>query len=261
MSTSWCLRRRRSLSSARRREPGGAARGRREQTARANAARRCSERKRCALDCSQDAGFSAPGAGTDRAKPGPMLPILRIAVTSPVTEHRALMGRVLASTRPDRGEGDAESFAPAWSDCALPITAARWAADDYDLLALDDEVWRCFGRHGRCELRIVDDGSDLDGLAERPPDRRAVSALRRLDEPGLGDAVLPADPRGARGDVRPPPSARGGRARSRARYVALGAAARAARQPFAAGGRALSRRRAARDRKDPAPSRSRRVRS
>jgi hypothetical protein len=95
-----------------------------------------------------------------------MLPNLRIAVTSPVTEHRALMGRVLASTRPDRGEGDAEAFAPAWSDCALPVTASRWVADDYDLLALDDEVWRCFGRHGRCELRIVDDGTDRELLAE-----------------------------------------------------------------------------------------------
>ena len=71
-----------------------------------------------------------------------MLPTFRIAAASPVPAHRALLTRVLASTRLDRGESDPEGFAPAWSDAALPVTAARWAADDYDLLALDDEVWR-----------------------------------------------------------------------------------------------------------------------
>jgi hypothetical protein len=76
------------------------------------------------------------------------------------------MARVLASTRLDRGESDPDGFAPSWSEAAIAVTAARWAGDEYDLLALDDEVWRCIGRHGRCELRIVDDGADLDRLAE-----------------------------------------------------------------------------------------------
>jgi hypothetical protein len=95
-----------------------------------------------------------------------MLPLLRIAASSPITAHRALLARVLASTRIDRGESDPEAFGPVWSEAAIAVTAARWAGDDYDLLALDDEVWRCFGRHGRCELRIVDDGAELDRLAE-----------------------------------------------------------------------------------------------
>ncbi|HVU50097.1 MAG TPA: hypothetical protein VHL80_05395 [Polyangia bacterium] len=96
-----------------------------------------------------------------------MLPLLRIATSSPVPAHRALLTRVLASTRLDRGEpSDPDGFAPAWSDAAIPVAAARWAGDEYDLLALDDEVWRCIGRRGRCELRLVDDGADLDRLAE-----------------------------------------------------------------------------------------------
>jgi hypothetical protein len=95
-----------------------------------------------------------------------MLPLLRIAASSPVPAHRALLVRVLASTRLDRGESDPDGFAPAWSEAAIAVTAARWAGDEYDLLALDDEVWRCIGRHGRCELRLVDDGADLDRLAE-----------------------------------------------------------------------------------------------
>ena len=94
------------------------------------------------------------------------MPLLRIAASSPIPAHRALLARVLASARLDRGESDAEGFTPSWSDAALAVTAARWAGDDYDLLALDDEVWRCFGRQGRCEIRIVDDGADLDRLAE-----------------------------------------------------------------------------------------------
>ena len=95
-----------------------------------------------------------------------MMPLLRIAASSPIPAHRALLARVLSTARLDRGESDGEGFAPVWPDAALVVTAARWAGDDYDLLALDDEVWRCFGRHGRCELRIVDDGADLDRLAE-----------------------------------------------------------------------------------------------
>jgi hypothetical protein len=95
-----------------------------------------------------------------------MLPLLRIAVSSPIPAHRALLARVLASTRLDRGESDPDGFGPAWSDAAIAVTAARWAGDEYDLLALDDEVWRCIGRHGRCELRIVDDGADLERLSE-----------------------------------------------------------------------------------------------
>ena len=95
-----------------------------------------------------------------------MLPLLRIAASSPVPAHRALMARVLASTRLDRGESDPDGFAPSWSEARIAVTAARWAGDEYDLLALDDEVWRCIGRHGRCELRIVDDGAELDRLAE-----------------------------------------------------------------------------------------------
>jgi hypothetical protein len=100
--------------------------------------------------------------GDDRA----MLPLLRIAASSPVPAHRALLARVLASTRLDRGEADPDGFVPSWSDAAIAVTAGRWAGDEYDLLALDDEVWRCIGRHGRCELRIVDDGADLERLAE-----------------------------------------------------------------------------------------------
>jgi hypothetical protein len=95
-----------------------------------------------------------------------MLPHLRVAASSPVPAHRALLARVLASTRLDRGESDTEGFLPLWSEAAIAVTAGRWAGDEYDLLALDDEVWRCVGRHGRCELRIVDDGADLDRLAE-----------------------------------------------------------------------------------------------
>ena len=95
-----------------------------------------------------------------------MLPHLRIAASSPVPTHRALLARVLASTRLDRGDSDPEAFAPLWSDAAIAVTVGRWAGDEYDLLALDDEVWRCFGRHGRCELRIVDDGAELDRLTE-----------------------------------------------------------------------------------------------
>jgi hypothetical protein len=95
-----------------------------------------------------------------------MLPLLRIAASSPVPAHRALLARVLASTRLDRNESDPDGFAPAWSEACIAVTAARWAGDEYDLLALDDEVWRCIGRHGRCELRLVDDGAELDRLAE-----------------------------------------------------------------------------------------------
>jgi hypothetical protein len=96
-----------------------------------------------------------------------MLPLLRFAVSSPVPAHRALLARVLASARHDRAEsGDADGFAPAWTEAAIPVSVARWAAEDYDLLVLDDEVWRCFGQHGRCELRIVDDGGEPDRLAE-----------------------------------------------------------------------------------------------
>jgi hypothetical protein len=95
-----------------------------------------------------------------------MLPLLRIAASSPVPAHRTLLSRVLASTRLDRGEADPDGFAPAWSDAAIAVTAGRWAGDEYDLLALDDEVWRCIGRHGRCELRLVDDGADVERLAE-----------------------------------------------------------------------------------------------
>jgi len=95
-----------------------------------------------------------------------MLPLLRIAASSPVPAHRTLLARVLASTRLDRGEADPDGFAPAWSDAALAVTAGRWAGDEYDLLALDDEVWRCIGRHGRCELCLVDDGADVERLAE-----------------------------------------------------------------------------------------------
>ena len=174
-----------------------------------------------------------------------MLPSFRLAVSSPVAAHRALVGRVLTSARLDRGDGDPDAFAPAWSDGAIAVTTARWAGDDYDLLALDDEVWRSFGRHGRCEVRIVDDGAEPERLAESALQMAVcVPALRRLDEPGLGDAVLPADPRRARGDVRSSPAARRGRSRPRARHVALGAAARAAREPLAAAGGALPRRRA-----------------
>jgi hypothetical protein len=95
-----------------------------------------------------------------------MLPLLRIAASSPVPAHRTLLTRVLASTRLDRGESDPDAFLPQWSDAAIAVTVGRWAGDEYDLLALDDEVWRCIGRHGRCELRLVDDGADLDRLAE-----------------------------------------------------------------------------------------------
>jgi hypothetical protein len=95
-----------------------------------------------------------------------MSPMFRIAASSPVTPHRALLARVLASTRLDRGDGDPEAFAPAWSEAAIPVLAGRWVNDDTDLLALDDEVLRCLGRHGRCELRIVDDGADAERLEE-----------------------------------------------------------------------------------------------
>lgn len=94
-----------------------------------------------------------------------MLPAFRLAVSSPVPGHRTLVGRVLTSARFDR-EGDPEGFGPVWSDAAIPVTVTRWAADDYDLLALDDEVWRSLGRHGRCELRIVDDGASPEQLSE-----------------------------------------------------------------------------------------------
>jgi hypothetical protein len=95
-----------------------------------------------------------------------MLPPLRLAISSSVPAHRALLARVLASTRLDRGEADPDGFQPAWSEAGIAVAISRWAADEYDLLALDDEVWRCFGRHGRCELRIVDDGAEPDRLAE-----------------------------------------------------------------------------------------------
>jgi hypothetical protein len=94
-----------------------------------------------------------------------MLPAFRLAVSSPVPGHRTLVGRVLTSARFDR-EGEPEGFGPVWSDAAISVTVTRWAADDYDLLALDDEVWRTLGRHGRCELRIVDDGASPALLAE-----------------------------------------------------------------------------------------------
>jgi hypothetical protein len=97
--------------------------------------------------------------------PTMMLPAFRLAVSSPVPGHRTLVGRVLTSARFDR-EGEPEGFGPVWSDAAIPVTVTRWAADDYDLLALDDEVWRSFGRHGRCELRIVDDGASPAQIAE-----------------------------------------------------------------------------------------------
>jgi hypothetical protein len=94
-----------------------------------------------------------------------MLPAFRLAVSSPVPQHRSLVGRVLTSTRFDR-ESEPEGFGPVWSDAAIPVTVTRWASDDYDLLALDDEIWRSFGRNGRCELRIVDDGAIAEQLAE-----------------------------------------------------------------------------------------------
>jgi hypothetical protein len=91
---------------------------------------------------------------------------LRLAASSPVPAHRALLGRVLASARLGRGDGDPEAFAPEWADAAVPVPASRWAADDFDLLNLDDEVCRCLAGQGRCELRVVDDGIDADRLAE-----------------------------------------------------------------------------------------------
>jgi len=111
-------------------------------------------------------GAAAPAWYGTCGSDGAMLPLLRIAASSPVPAHRALMARVLASTRLDRGESDPDGFAPSWSEACLAVTVARWAGDEYDLLALDDEVWRCIGRHGRCELRLVDDGAEPDRLAE-----------------------------------------------------------------------------------------------
>jgi hypothetical protein len=95
-----------------------------------------------------------------------MLPPLRIAVASSSAACRALLASGLRAARLGAEDADDQAFAPAWQASTVEVAVARWASDDFDILTLDDEVWRCFERHGRCELRITGAAGEREGLAE-----------------------------------------------------------------------------------------------
>jgi hypothetical protein len=95
-----------------------------------------------------------------------MLPPFRIALRSAVPSQRVRMARALADANPDRDARDVDSLSPLWHEEALTLSAAAWASDEFDLLALDDLIWHRLTRRGRCELQLVDDQLDPMDLAD-----------------------------------------------------------------------------------------------
>jgi hypothetical protein len=94
-----------------------------------------------------------------------MLQPFRIALRSAVPSQRARMARALADANAERDARDVDALSPTWPDDALTVSAAAWASDDFDLLALDELIWHRLTRRGRCELQIVDDQTDPADLA------------------------------------------------------------------------------------------------
>jgi hypothetical protein len=95
-----------------------------------------------------------------------MLPPFRIALRSAVPSQRVRMARALAEANPDRDARDVDALSPLWPEDALTLSAAAWASDEFDLLALDDLIWHRLTRRGRCELQLVDDQLDPMDLTD-----------------------------------------------------------------------------------------------
>jgi hypothetical protein len=75
------------------------------------------------------------------------------------------MARALADANPERDARDLDSLSPTWPEDGVTVSAAAWAGEDFDLLALDDLIWHRLTRRGRCELQLVDDQIDPVDLA------------------------------------------------------------------------------------------------
>ncbi|HVU49228.1 MAG TPA: DUF4202 family protein [Polyangia bacterium] len=112
-----------------------------------------------------------------------MLPPVVLSASSPSRERRATLSRAFAAS-----ERAAEVGAAAPED-AVVIAPAAWAHDDFDLCALDDEVWACIARRGRCELHVADDGAPPERLAEVA--WQVAIRFQRFDIPSNPAAATP----------------------------------------------------------------------